>query len=99
MYDVVATADPRVERASTVSTSMSGIVGCPIPVPVGIGRPGFGYPAPCLLQTWLPGRIASARAAENGDAVARDVVLLIAPLRKADTRGRSFSGRGRAGLL
>lgn len=92
-------AHAAISNEVAAAREFAGIVDCPIPVPVSIGRPGFGYPMPWLLQTWLPGRTASAQAAENGDALARDVALLIGQLRQADTRGRPFSGRGRGGNL
>lgn len=97
-------ADSNAARAAidaevAAAKEFAGIVDCPTPVPLSVGSPGLGYPMPWLLQTWLPGRTGSARAAENGDALARDVARLIRQLRKADTRGRPFSGRGRGGHL
>jgi aminoglycoside phosphotransferase (APT) family kinase protein len=87
----------RVEAAA--SAEFAEITDCPAPAPIGIGSPGGGYPMPWLLQTWVPGNIASPRSADNGDALAADVVALIHQLRMADTRRRPFSGRGRGGAL
>ncbi len=94
---IAASEALRVEAAA--ATEFAEISDYPAPVPVGIGSPGIDYPMPWLLQTWIPGTIASARSADNGDALAADMVALIHRLRTADTHGRPFSGRGRGGAL
>lgn len=69
------------------------------PAPVAIGAPGAGYPMPWSVQTWLPGHIATPDAVAHSTAFARDLAGLLRALRAADTRGRSFAGRGRGGDL
>lgn len=69
------------------------------PEPVGVGRPGAGYPMPWLVQTWVPGLTATPRTADNGQALASDIALLLGQLRSTDVGGRRFSGRGRGGDL
>jgi aminoglycoside phosphotransferase (APT) family kinase protein len=69
------------------------------PRPVAIGEPGEGYPLPCSVQTWLPGADATVEDPSASIAFARDLATLIARLRRADTRGRSFRGKGRGGHL
>jgi aminoglycoside phosphotransferase (APT) family kinase protein len=87
------------EAESAAAIEFADVASCPTPAPVAIGAPGLGYPMPWLLQTWIPGRIASARGAENGDALALDIAALVQRLRSVDTRGRAFSGHGRGGAL
>jgi aminoglycoside phosphotransferase (APT) family kinase protein len=74
---------------------------CPFasPKPVGLGRAGFGYPLPWLLQTWIEGEVATPAGLSGSSVFALDLARLIAALRKADLRGRSFDGRGRGGHL
>ncbi len=74
---------------------------CPFPTPrpVAMGAPGLGHPLPWTVQTWLPGTIATPDGLAGSDALARDVVELIRSLRRAGTRGRTFSGGGRGGDL
>ena len=75
--------------------------GCPFPAPrpVGLGRPGHGYPLPWAVQTWVDGVDASQQSTGVGDAFARDLAALVTALRGDDTRGRTFSGPGRGGHL
>ncbi|MBO9626799.1 MAG: aminoglycoside phosphotransferase family protein [Microbacterium sp.] len=74
---------------------------CPVPTPTGvaIGRPGRGYPMPWSVQTWVHGETATPDATGHSVALATDLACLIRALRAADTRGRTFSGRGRGGSL
>jgi len=76
-------------------------VSCPFPAPrpVGIGRPGPGFPMPWLVQTWIEGVPATPSALSRSPIFARDLADLIASLRKADLRGQCFDGRGRGGNL
>ena len=69
------------------------------PEPVAIGEPGDGYPMPWSIQTWLPGRVATTDAVAHSTGFARDLAALLRALRATDTRGRTFSGRGRGGNL
>jgi aminoglycoside phosphotransferase (APT) family kinase protein len=71
----------------------------PAPVPVALGEPGFGYPLPWSVQTWLPGRDAVAEDPGWSSAFARDLAAFITALRRADTEGRRFAGSGRGGHL
>jgi aminoglycoside phosphotransferase (APT) family kinase protein len=69
------------------------------PEPVAIGDPGSGYPMPWSVQTWIPGAIATDEDPGDSVAFAHDLAELIAGLRAVDTRGRTFTGRGRGGLV
>ena len=71
----------------------------PIPRPVAIGAPGPGYAGPWSVQTWLPGTVATSAGLAESGAFADDLAALIHALRAADTRGRTFAGRGRGGVL
>lgn len=67
------------------------------PEPVAIGEPGEGYPLPWAVQTWLDGTSADVEDASGSDAFGVDLAELVAAVRAIDTRGRTFSGRGRGG--
>jgi aminoglycoside phosphotransferase (APT) family kinase protein len=69
------------------------------PVPTALGEPGAGYPLPWSIQTWLSGHDATVEDPANSRAFAHDLAALIAGLRRVDTRGRSFNGKGRGGHL
>ncbi len=69
------------------------------PEPVAIGEPGAGYPLPWSVQTWLPGVVATDDDPGESVAFAHDLAELIGSIRAIDTRGRTFSGRGRGGDL
>lgn len=69
----------------------------PSPLPVGLGRPGAGYPMPWAVQTWIPGEVATPDGLAGSHTLARDLVTLVASLRAAGTAGRRFDGQGRDG--
>lgn len=74
---------------------------CPVASaePFHLGRPGHGYPLPWTAQSWVPGTIATPTSCQNSAGIARELALLIERLRAVDTRGRSFGGGGRGGVL
>jgi len=69
------------------------------PEPVALGGPGAGYPLPWSVQSWLPGLVATDDDPGESVAFAHDLAELIGGVRAIDTRGRTFSGRGRGGDL
>ncbi len=69
------------------------------PEPVALGEPGAGYPLPWSVQTWLPGTVANDHDLGDSVAFAHDIAEFIHAVRAIDTRGRSFSGKGRGGDL
>ncbi|UKA64926.1 aminoglycoside phosphotransferase family protein [Arthrobacter sp. FW306-04-A] len=71
----------------------------PSPLPVAIGEPSGEYPLPWSVQTWIDGEIATPASVASSTSFAVDLAALIASLRRADTKGRSFSGEGRGGDL
>ncbi|WP_344655457.1 aminoglycoside phosphotransferase family protein [Catenulispora subtropica] len=71
----------------------------PTPVPVALGEPGAGYPMPWSVQTWLSGVVADDDDPGTSTAFAEDLAEFIRDVRAIDTRGRTFSGRGRGGDL
>lgn len=92
---VTAWLDAEVAAAAELSTC------CPFPTPthMATGAPGPGYPLPWVVQTWLPGTVASEQDPSASDGLADDLVTLLSALRAADTRGRRFTGTGRGGVL
>ena len=77
----------------------AGVSPFPSPVPVGVGRPGCGYPLPWSVQTWLTGTDASKDDSSHSDEFARDLATLIAALRGVETRGHTPVGDHRGGNL
>ncbi|WP_194411112.1 phosphotransferase [Microbacterium cremeum] len=73
----------------------------PFPSPrlVFIGRPGFGYPMPWSVQSWIRGDVATEDSVASSSVFARDLAQLIVALRTVDVGGRVFSGSGRGGAL
>ena len=74
---------------------------CPVPSaePFHLGSPGHGYPLPWTAQSWIPGTMASPTSCQYSSAIAHELALLTERLRAVDTRGRSFGGSGRGGVL
>jgi len=71
----------------------------PVPDPVAIGAPGFGYPLPWSVQTWLVGHTAYDEDPSTSTDFARDLAGFIADVRALDVGGGTFSGVGRGGDL
>lgn len=69
------------------------------PGPVAIGEPGYGYPLPWAVQTWLPGSTAEEADPGHSVAFAHDLAAFIAGVRAIDTEGRTFAGTNRGGDL
>ncbi|MEV6945800.1 aminoglycoside phosphotransferase family protein [Streptomyces sp. NPDC051172] len=87
------------EQEARASAELARVSRIPVPEPVALGKPGARYPMPWSVQTWLPGTVASDADPSGSDAFAEDLADFIATLRKADTRGRLFSGDSRGGVL
>ncbi|SEN06060.1 aminoglycoside phosphotransferase family protein [Actinacidiphila rubida] len=87
------------EREARASAELARVSRFPVPEPVALGRPGAGYPMPWAVQTWLPGTIAFDADPSGSVAFAEDLAAFIAALRAAETRGRTFGGDGRGGVL
>lgn len=84
---------------AAAARELAGVCTVPTPEPVAIGEPGYGYPLPWSVQTWLPGDDATVQDPAGSTEFARDLAALIASLRAADTHGRRFKGEGRGGHL
>jgi aminoglycoside phosphotransferase (APT) family kinase protein len=87
------------EREARASAELAQVSPFPTPEPVALGEPGAGYPMPWSVQTWLPGTAATDADPSGSEAFAEDLATFIAALRRAETRGRRFSGAGRGGEL
>jgi aminoglycoside phosphotransferase (APT) family kinase protein len=65
-----------------------------VPVPLGIGRPGGGYPWPWSVYRWLDGECPRVGGAADEDGVpARDLAEFVAALRRIDPTGGPSSYR------
>jgi aminoglycoside phosphotransferase (APT) family kinase protein len=79
------------DRLCREAAAMAEFAGCspvPSPRPIGLGRPGPGYPMPWSVQTWVEGEVATPDGLAGARSFARDIAELVAALRRADTRGR-----------
>lgn len=96
--DPKAAADRlRLEAAASAEFLLASPV--PAPEPLGIGRPGHGYPMSWATQSWIPGSVASPTSHEASAVTALDVADLVQHLRDWDTGDRRFAGPGRGGHL
>ncbi|MFF4412881.1 aminoglycoside phosphotransferase family protein [Streptosporangium sp. NPDC001559] len=89
----------QLESEAEAARELAGRTRFPTPEPVALGEPGAGYPLPWSVQTWLPGVVATEEDPGGSVAFAHDLADLINDLRAIDTRGRTFSGKGRGGDL
>jgi aminoglycoside phosphotransferase (APT) family kinase protein len=76
---------------------LTGRTRFPTPTHVAIGEPGFGYPLPWSVQTWIPGIAADEDDPAQSTGFAHDLAEFIADVRALDTRGRTFLGLARSG--
>jgi aminoglycoside phosphotransferase (APT) family kinase protein len=70
-----------------------------VPQPLGIGRPGEGYPGLWTAYRWIPGRTADLAAITDLDGFARDLARFVRDLRAMSTGGRRWDGHSRGGPL
>ena len=87
------------DKEADATAEFAGCSPFATPRSLGFGRPGWSYPLPWSLQTWLDGVIATPTGLETSDVFAADIATLLESLRQADTRGREFDGEGRGGVI
>jgi aminoglycoside phosphotransferase (APT) family kinase protein len=95
----VASTRRWLEAEADAARELGGRTRFATPTPVAIGEPGAGYPLPWSVQTWLPGTVATDEDASGSVEFAHDLAEFITGVRAIDTRGRTYSGRGRGGDL
>ena len=91
--------DAWLRREANASVEFAGCCPFATPRPLGFGRPGWSYPLPWSMQTWLDGVIATPTGLEASEIFAGEIGTLLESLRGADTRGRAFDGEGRGGVI
>jgi aminoglycoside phosphotransferase (APT) family kinase protein len=64
-----------------------------------LGSPGYGYPLPWSVQTWIAGVDAHRCDPGASEGFAEDLAEFIRGVRAIPTGGRTFRGRGRGGSL
>jgi len=87
------------ESEARAACELAGRTRFPTPEPVALCEPGFGYPLPWSVQTWLPGVTATEDDPSASAGFARDLAEFIGGVRAIQTHGRTFSGQGRGGDL
>jgi aminoglycoside phosphotransferase (APT) family kinase protein len=95
----VATTRQWLQSEAEAARQLLGRTRFPIPEPLAVGEPGFGYPLPWSVQTWLPGLTATQQDPGNSTGFADDLAEFIIDVRALDTGGRRFAGSGRGGDL
>jgi aminoglycoside phosphotransferase (APT) family kinase protein len=63
-----------------------------VPVPVAVGRPGFGYPWPWAVSRWLDGEVATAEALGESLETAAELARFLGALQGFDTAGSPGEG-------
>ncbi|SDS05083.1 aminoglycoside phosphotransferase family protein [Actinopolymorpha singaporensis] len=87
------------ESEADAARELLGRTRFPTPEPLGLGEPGFGYPMPWSVQTWVPGVVATEADPSESEAFAYHLVEFIRDVRTIDVRGRTFGGSGRGGTI
>ncbi len=95
----VAEARAMLAAEAAAALELAAVASVATPEPVAIGEPGFGYPLPWSVQTWLDGVDATIVDPAGSPPFVDDLATFIESLRRADTRGRRFTGNGRGGHL
>ncbi len=89
----------RLQAEADAARVLSRHTSVPVPAPVALGDPGYGYPLSWSIQTWVPGRTASDVDTSSSAAFAHDLAEFIRQVRAIDVDGRGFAGVGRGGDL
>jgi aminoglycoside phosphotransferase (APT) family kinase protein len=89
----------RLRSEAQAATELVGRTRFPTPVPVAVGLPGEGYPMPWSVQTWVPGVVATDRDPAASIPFARELAEFVSDVRTISTKGESFHGAGRGGVL
>jgi aminoglycoside phosphotransferase (APT) family kinase protein len=97
--DDVAAVWAQLRREAAAAEELIGHTPFATPRPIAIGEPGIGYPFPWSINTWLPGKPATADGCSESDSFAMDLGEFINAVRAMDTRGRTHEGNGRGGDL
>jgi aminoglycoside phosphotransferase (APT) family kinase protein len=64
-----------------------------VPVPIGEGEPGRGYPYPWLVYPWLPGTSLDRTSVASTSSLVRDVATFVLALHAVPTAGGPEPGR------
>jgi aminoglycoside phosphotransferase (APT) family kinase protein len=67
-----------------------------VPAPLGMGRPGSGYPWPWSVYRWLDGECPAIGGAAEDGLLAKDLAEFVAALRRIDPAGGPSSYRSEA---
>lgn len=95
----VAETRQQLELEAQAARTLLGRTRFPTPQPVALAAPGRGYPLPWLVQTWLPGTVATMEDPGRSVAFAHDLAEFIVGVRAISTGGRRFRGSTRGGHL
>jgi aminoglycoside phosphotransferase (APT) family kinase protein len=96
-FPLVATPADELAAEAEHARRIASDVPLTVPEPLGLGRPGPGYPGAWAAYRWIDGEVATA--ATFGERDARALAAFVRALRAMDTGGREWPGRGRGGLL
>jgi aminoglycoside phosphotransferase (APT) family kinase protein len=74
-------------------------VGVAVPEPLGLGRPGDGYPGWWAAYRWIPGEIADPAGLSDPTGLAHDLAGFSRQLQAISVAGRRWDGHSRGGPL
>lgn len=97
--DDVDVARAALEHEAMAARELAAAVSVDVPQPIGIGRPGGGYPLPWSVHSWVHGSTATEHDLGESDRFADDLATLVLDIGSIPTKGRSFVGVGRGGDL
>ncbi|MGH8962621.1 MAG: aminoglycoside phosphotransferase family protein [Jatrophihabitantaceae bacterium] len=82
-----------IDKEQSVLPFLAAQLPLPVPKPVGLGRPGCGYPFPWSVRNWLPGDTLAATTDLDRVILAEDVGRILAALRSLPTAIGPAAGR------
>ena len=86
-------------RAERSCLELNNYVLVDVPEIVAIGVPDFGYPLPWSVRTWLPGVTISNIDISDSVPFAEEMAEFVLQVRSIPVGDRTFSGKGRGGVL
>ncbi|MCU0490023.1 MAG: aminoglycoside phosphotransferase family protein [Chloroflexaceae bacterium] len=94
----IGVADEELDKEFHWLPRLAPLLPCAIPLPLGRGLPGEGYPFPWSVYRWLEGENPQPGQLEDPAALALDLAAFIQALRRLDPAGAPPSQRGQRTL-
>jgi len=91
-FPTAAGYTPQIDKEQVWLPRIAPHLPLPIPEPVAVGSPDFGYDWPWAVQRWLPGRPASVSSDRGSEAIAQSLAEFLTALHTAPTEGAPLAG-------